>query len=88
MNLTVLKRLLLYWYRINSVYVTFLLTYEIVMCFRLPLSVWVYRELSEFSSAVEVIIFEQLLLSLDFWLSSWEERPEPHDCIYCSAKSP
>lgn len=55
--------------------------------FRLPLEMWVYKQLSEFISAVEVIIFEQLPLSFGFWLSSQEGKAELYDYTHCSAKS-
>ena len=87
MNSFVLKRLLLYWYRIHSACATSFLTYEIVMFLGLPLEMWVYKQLSEFISAVEVILFEQLLLSFGFWLSSQEGKPGPCDYTYCSPKS-
>lgn len=46
---------------------------------RLPLKVWVYKWQSEFIPAIGVIIFEQLHLSVCFWLSSQEGKAELHD---------
>lgn len=84
MNPVVLSRLWLYWYRINSAGITFLLTQEIVIFLG---SLWNCGYTNS-----RVNLFQQLKWSylsnrffhFVFWLSSQEGKAELRDCTYCS----